>query len=79
MKPSTIRISVYLPRTLHRKLHEEAARKGCSARQLVLSAIEQAIQPPRRGRRRLNLDKPLVRLKKPISITNEQIYELGIP
>jgi hypothetical protein len=46
---------------------------------LILSAIEQAIQPPRRGRRRLNLDKPLVRLKKPISITNEQIYELGIP
>jgi hypothetical protein len=79
MKPSTIRTSVDLPRTLHRKLHEEAARKGCSARQLILSAIEQAIQPPRRGRRRLNLDKPLVRLKKPISITNEQIYELGIP
>jgi hypothetical protein len=79
MKSSTIRTSVDLPRSLHRKLHEEAARKGCSARQLILSAIEQAIEPPRRGRGRLNLERPLVKLQKPVSVTNEQIYELGIP
>ena len=79
MRSSTIRTSVDLPRALHRKLHEEAARKGCSARQLILFAIEQAIAPPRRGRGRLNLERPLINLRKPISITNEQIYELGIP
>jgi hypothetical protein len=79
VKSPTIRTSVDLPKSLHRRLHEEATRKGCSARQLILFAIEQAIEPGRRGRGRLNLERPLVKLRKPISITNEKIYELGIP
>jgi hypothetical protein len=80
MKPGTIRTSLDLPRPLHRKLHEAAARKGCSARQLILTAIEQAIEPPPRKKGRLNLEHGLVpRTGKPISITNDEIYELGFP
>ena len=78
MKPKSVRTSIDLPRDLHRRLRQEAARKGCSARQLIVAAIEQAIAPtpPKKGR--LNLEHGLVRRTgKPISITNEEIYELG--
>jgi hypothetical protein len=80
MKPKSVRTSVDLPRDLHKRLRQEAARKGCSARQLIVAAIEQAIAPapPKKGR--LTLEHGLVRRTgKPISITNEQIYELGFP
>ncbi len=79
VKRSTIRTSIDLPRGLHRKLHEEAARKGWSARRLILAAIAQAIEPPRRTHGRLDLERPLVRLRKPVQVTNEKIYELGLP
>jgi len=70
MKPNTIRTSLDLPRTLHRQLHEAASRKGCSARQLMLQAIEQAIAPAQRKKGRLNLDKPLIpSTGKPIAIS----------
>ncbi len=79
MKPRTIRISVDLPRALHQKLHEAAAKRGCSARELMLTAIEQAIQPPRK-KGRVNLEHGLVPATgKLISVTNEEIYELGFP
>ena len=69
-----------LPRALHQKLREAAAKRGCSARELMLTVIEQAIQPPRRKKARVNLEHGLVpRTGKPISITNEEIYELGFP
>ncbi|HYL38826.1 MAG TPA: hypothetical protein VEV17_23110 [Bryobacteraceae bacterium] len=80
MRPKSVRTSIDLPRDLHRRLHEAAARKGCSARQLMLAAIEQAIVSPQRRRRRLILDRPLLAgRRKPISITNDEIYELGFP
>lgn len=75
----SIRTSVDLPRDLHRRLHEAAARKGCSARQLILHGIEQAVQEttPQRPRRRLNLDRPIIPSRgKPFDLTNEQIYDL---
>jgi metal-responsive CopG/Arc/MetJ family transcriptional regulator len=80
MKPGTIRTSVDLPRPLLQKLHEAAARKGCSVHELILTAIEQAIEPARRKKGRVNLEHGLVpRTGEPISITNEEIYELGFP
>jgi len=80
MKSGAIRISVDLPRPFHKKLREAAARKGCSVHELILTAIEQAIERPRCKQRRLNLERGLVpRTGKPISITNEEIYELGFP
>jgi len=81
MKTGTIRVSVDLPRSLYQKLREAAARKGSSVRQLIVAAIEKAIVVhPSRKRGRLNLERGLVpRTGKPISITNEEIYEIGFP
>jgi hypothetical protein len=80
MKSKSVRTSVVLPRDLHRRVREEATRKGCSMRHLIVSAIEQAIPPrlPKRGR--LNPEHGLIRRTgKPFSLTNEEIYELGFP
>lgn len=79
VNPESIRTSIDLPRDLHRRLHETAARKGCSARQLILRSIERAVEEstPKRPRRRLNLDKPIVpSTGKPFDLSSEQIYDL---
>jgi hypothetical protein len=79
MKQNAIRTSIDLPRDLHRKLHEAAARKGCSARKLILASIERAVSEPEASRpsRRLTLDKSLVPpAGRRIDLTNEDIYEL---
>jgi hypothetical protein len=73
MKPDTVRTSLDIPAPLHRKLHEAAARRGCSARQLILHSIERLVQEelPHRGKR---VQLPLVpaagRRIKPV--TNDQ-------
>lgn len=79
VKPKSVRTSLDLPHDLHRKLHEAAARRGCSARQLILAAIEQAVaqSEPVRPKRRLSLDRPIVSSRgRPFDLTNEQIYDL---
>ena len=79
MKSGSVRTSIDLPRDLHRRLHEAAARKGCSARQLILASIKQAVEQnePTRPRRRLSLDRPIVpSTGRRIDLTNERIYEL---
>jgi hypothetical protein len=76
---AAIRTSVDVPRDLHRRLHEAAARKGCSARKLILAGIEQAVKDakPSRPTRRLSLSPPLIRpAGRHINITNEEAYEL---
>ena len=60
-------------------VHEAAARKGCSARKLVLAGIKRAVEEAKSTRpsRRLSLDPPLIRpAGRRIRITNEQAYEL---
>ena len=77
MKPDSIRTSIDLPRDLHRRLHELAAQRGCSARQLILQSIESFLVSSgrQRPRKRLSLDTPLVPLTgKPIDLTDDQIY-----
>jgi hypothetical protein len=79
MKPATVRTSIDLPRDLHRRIHEAAAREGCSARKLILSGIERVVEETKttRPRRRLRLDPPLIRSAgRRIRLTNEKIYEL---
>ncbi|MFZ0592271.1 MAG: hypothetical protein WAM39_17545 [Bryobacteraceae bacterium] len=79
MESQTLRTSIDLPRELHRRLHEAAARKGCSARQLILESIEHAVSSstPKRRKRRLSLETPIVpSTGKPFDLTNEQIYAL---
>lgn len=53
MKPETVRTSLDIPVPLHRKLHEAAERRGCSARQLILRSIERLVaeELPRPGKR----------------------------
>jgi hypothetical protein len=75
----TIRTSLDIPRDLHRRLREAAARKGCSARQLVLASIRSAVDEklPRAGNKRLRLDPPIVTFRgEAFNLTNEQIQEL---
>jgi hypothetical protein len=77
MRRDSVRTSLDLPRELHRKLHEHTARTGDSARQLILRSIERTLaeSPPRRRRRRLRLDPPIVPTTgKPINLTSEQIH-----
>lgn len=79
MKQNAIRTSIDLPRDLHRRLHEAAARNGCSARKLILAGIERAVEETRqtRPKRRLSLDKPLIPpAGRKLGLTNEEIYEL---
>lgn len=79
MKQSAVRTSIDVPKDLHRRLHEAAARKGCSARKLILAGIELAVEETRqtRPRRRLKLDPPLIRpAGRRIALTNDQIYGL---
>lgn len=80
-KPSTIRTSVDLPIDLHRRLKELAARKGCSARTLIVESIEQAVQQqtPVPARSRLDLrNHPLVSVGgPPINLTPEEIDEIA--
>ena len=79
MEKTAIRTSIDLPRELHRKLHEAAARKGCAARKLILAGIEHAVGEPEISRpaRRLTLDESLVPLAgRRIDFTNEELYDL---
>ncbi|MGA3160872.1 MAG: hypothetical protein ABSC77_06605 [Terracidiphilus sp.] len=79
MEQKAIRTSIDLPRDLHRRLHEAAARKGFSARKLILAGIERAVDEtnPARPMRRLNLDEPLIPpAGRHINLTNEEMYEL---
>jgi hypothetical protein len=79
MEQSAIRTSIDLPRDLHRRLHEAAARKGCSARKLILAGIERAVDEtrPTRPKRRLSLDTSLIPpAGRKLDMTNEEIYEL---
>ena len=77
MQTNSIRTSIDLPRDLHRRLHELAARRGCSARKLILQSIETAVASSGRQRppKRLNLDTlPIPRTGKPIKLTDDRIY-----
>jgi hypothetical protein len=73
MEQTAIRTSIDLPRDLHRRLHEAAARK------LILAGIERAVEEtgPVRPARRLTLDESLVPpAGRRIDFTNEEIYDL---
>lgn len=79
---AAIRTSIDVPRDLHRRLHEAAARKGCSARKLILAGIEHAVEDTNvsRPKRRLDLEAGLIRpAGRRIAPTYEEIYELIDP
>lgn len=72
--PHTIRTSLDIPEDLHRRIHEAARRRGCSARALILSSIERevALESGAKGR----VKAPLVTGQgEPVNPSHDQIYD----
>jgi hypothetical protein len=72
--PGKVRTTVDIPSALYRRLKEEAAARGCSARQLILQGIEKVVEAsPQPARRRVKF--PLIRSRGPkVEVTSEMIY-----
>jgi hypothetical protein len=71
----TVRTSLDIPEDLHRRIHEAARRRGCSARALILSSIERevALESGAKGR----VKAPLVTGKgEPVNPGHDQIYDV---
>ena len=71
----TIRTSLDIPEDLHRRIHEAARRRGCSARALILSSIERevALEPGPKAR----VKAPLVTGKgEPVNPSHDEIYDV---
>jgi len=76
MKSYIVRISIDLPCDLHSRVHEAAARKGCTARELILAGIDRVVEETEMAqpRRRLSLDPPLIRpAGRRIRVTDEEV------
>jgi hypothetical protein len=75
MKQESVRTTVDIPASLYRKLKEQAAAKGSSVRELVLSGVRIVLlngERPRAKRVRF----PLIASKgAKVDVNNEQIYE----
>ena len=70
----TIRTSLDIPEDLHRRIHEAARRRGCSARALILSSIERevALDPAVKGR----IQAPLVTGKgEAVNPSHDEMYD----
>ena len=81
VKANSVRTSIDLPQELHRRLHEAAARQGCSERQLILTSIESVVErsEPAERKGRLDLSKGLVPPDpRRLPITAKQIYDLVV-
>lgn len=74
MSQENIRTTVDIPAPLYRRLKEQAAAQGCSARELIVRGVEKVLLSPKKPIRRVAF--PLIRSKGPkVTISNEQIYE----
>ena len=75
MKVDRVRTTVDIPAPLYRKLKEQAAVQGCSARELIIRGVEKVLLNPRRPASR-RVQFPLIRSEgPPVAVTSEQIYE----
>jgi hypothetical protein len=71
----SVRTSLDIPEDLHRRIHEAARRRGCSARALILSSIERevAFESVAKGR----VKPPLVTGKgEPVNPSHHEIYDV---
>ncbi len=76
MKRNAIRITVDIPAPLYRRLKEQAAAQGRSARELILLGVSNSLRGKRPRQRRVSF--PLIVSRGPkVDVTNEQIYERG--
>ena len=72
--PHTIRTSLDLPEDLHRRIHEAARRRGCSARALILSSIEREVALESGAKDRVKA--PLVTSPgEPVNPGHDEIYD----
>jgi hypothetical protein len=75
MMKKSVRTTIRIPAPLYRMLKEQAAARGESVRDLVLTGVRSVLLPTCRPR----LEKvqfPLIISKGPkVDLTNEQIYE----
>jgi hypothetical protein len=74
----TVRTSLDIPDDLHRRIHEAARRRGCSARALILSSLERevAFASGAQGR----VQAPLVTGKgEPVNPSHDEIYDVLFP
>ena len=75
MKQESIRTTVDIPAPLYRKLKEQAAARGESMRELVLSGVMSVLLQGQRPRPK-RVQFPLIVSEGPkVEVTNEQIYE----
>ncbi len=75
MKQESVRTTVDIPAPLYRKLKEQAAAKGSSVRELVLSGVKSVLLQGQRPRPR-RVQFPIIVSKGPkVNLTNQQIYE----
>jgi hypothetical protein len=70
-----VRTSLDIPLDLHRRIHEAARRRGCSARALILSSIERevAFNSGARGRVRA---PPVPGKGARVNPSHDQIYDV---
>jgi hypothetical protein len=64
-----------IPEDLHRRIHEAAKRRGCSARALILSSIEREVASDPATKSRVHA--PLVLGDgEPVNPGHDQIYDV---
>ncbi len=75
MHKDAIRTTIDLPGPIYRKLKAQAARQGCSVRDLLLSGAQKVLISPQRPTKRVKF--PLIDSREPrVKLTNERLYEL---
>jgi hypothetical protein len=75
MKQDSVRTTVDIPAPLYRKLKEQAAARGESVRELVLSGVRSVLLDAQRPPAK-KVQFPLIVSKGPrVNLTNDQIYE----
>jgi hypothetical protein len=75
MKHDSVRTTVDIPAPLYRKLKEQAAARGHSVRELVLTGVRTVLLQGQRPRPK-KVRFPLIDSEGPkVDVTNEQIYE----
>jgi hypothetical protein len=76
MKQASVRTTVDIPADLYRQLKEQAAARGCSVRELILTGAKVVLLREQKPRPR-RVQFPLFGSgKRKVALTNEQIYEL---
>jgi hypothetical protein len=75
MKSSSVRITLDIPSSLHRKLKERAAAQGRSIREVILLGVQVTLLDDKRQRSK-RVKFPLIVSNGPkVNLTNAEIYK----